>query len=394
MKENKNNIFDYLEWRGDLSIANDPLNYIDFCIFSQLSMIDFALIVSPLAEKEVITIEEASSKYFAKDSDKALKLGLIVSNRIISLLIEAAKAKRFKDILLADYVSEVSIENDDQFSALTLKVDSNTYCISFSATDDTIIGWKENFDMIYKAPISGQVKATKYVSEVMSKYKDANFYICGHSKGGNFAIYSALTVKEADYKRIIKVYNFDGPGISRELLNKINNSSRNIKLLTILPQASTIGRMFIHNEEIKIINSSQLGLYQHDVFSWTIIGKDFITEEEATTNSKIVIERVNLVLEEMSAEEKEKFVQNTYKILEYTNVKDLLSLSTHKAKLIEGYFKLSKKDRAYVYNPVKKLLANNDVRIIVFDSLRAFFPANKDNDKAFKEASKIKAEKE
>jgi len=390
MKDSETNIFDYLKWRGDLKLKNAPLDRIDFGILAQLSLIDLKGIVPSSDDGIAISIHDAYKKYFAKDSLKTTKIGLIIPSSILALLVEVGHSKRFRDILMSDYICEINIKKEEQFSALTYKISDNCYCISFSGTDDSIIGWKENFNMIYKSPVPAQLKATDYVTKIMTKYKNANFYLCGHSKGGNLAIYSSLTVQDEFYERIIKVLNFDGPGLSEELLNKIQNHNYQDKILTILPQSSTVGRLFEHKEEIVIIRSVQFGLYQHDMLSWQVMGKDFIYEKQATKNSKLVIDRINLILKDMTMEEKQKLVDNLYVILDYTEAKDLITLSMRKKKLLEGYFKLPKEERKYVYGPLRKLFADTNVQKIILSSIRAFYQVNKDDAKTTKQVLKIK----
>ena len=40
------NILDYLDWRGDLTLAQDPFNEVDNLILAELSFVDFGGIVA------------------------------------------------------------------------------------------------------------------------------------------------------------------------------------------------------------------------------------------------------------------------------------------------------------------------------------------------------------
>lgn len=392
MKESNNNIFDYLIWRGDVELTNKNINIIDLGMFSQLSLVDLDDVAPSVDDDNELSIEEISNEYFKKDNNRSYDLGLIVPNTILSMLYKMSLCDRFKNIIISNYVNDISIEKEEQFSALTIKIDDNTYCISFSGTDDTIIGWKENLNMLFPKPVAAQVKAKEYVEKMMRKY-NGNFYICGHSKGGNLSLYSSLMIDDNLKNRIIKVYSFDGPGLNSDLSDKLEKDIIYDKITTVIPQSSTIGRLFEHREKTLIVRSFQVGFYQHDIFSWSLKGKDFIYEKELTEESRLVDAKVKEIISGMTDIEKEKFVGNLYTILSQTEAFDLVELTEKKKKIIEGYFKLPKEERRYVYDPLKKLIADRKVQYILFSSIRAFTSANKVNMEASKEIQDLINEK-
>ena len=54
------NVFDYLEWRGDLSFEQAPLNEVDNLIFCLLSYVDLDGIVPADAQKGSVTVRAAA----------------------------------------------------------------------------------------------------------------------------------------------------------------------------------------------------------------------------------------------------------------------------------------------------------------------------------------------
>lgn len=70
-------------------------------------------------------------------------------------------------------------------------------------------------------PTYTQSVAYDYLKKNILK-SDKNIYLCGHSKGGNLSISSALLCDKTLLKKIVKIYNFDGPGV----LSKEFNSER------------------------------------------------------------------------------------------------------------------------------------------------------------------------
>lgn len=363
------NMLDYVAWRGDLSFSKSSLNKIDMLIMSQLVMIDLDNIVS--SNNETITIEEAAHKYFAPDSGKKMEIGLIIPKTILELFKVVSTTKRFKKIELSNYVNIVDENKEEQMSAMVYKIDDNNICVAYSGTDDTIIGWKENINMMFKSPIPAQISALKYLEKVAEEFK-GNIAICGHSKGGNLSLYTTTYINDEIQRRIIKAYNFDGPGfcevidIKEELLNKMK------KVITIIPQGSIVGRLFEHKEKNIIVKSTQNGFYQHDAFSWEIIGKDFVKEEEITKDSENIDKKIKSIIKEMNEEERINFSDNLYKILSAGDSKNLLEVNKRKMMVVEAFWKLSKEEKKSITGPIRLLLKDKYFRKIVFASIRSF----------------------
>ena len=57
-------------------------------------------------------------------------------------------------------------EWETQFSAITFILDDGTLFLAFRGTDETIIGWKEDFNMAFLSPVPGQEYSVKYVNMV------------------------------------------------------------------------------------------------------------------------------------------------------------------------------------------------------------------------------------
>ena len=101
-----------------------------------------------------------------------------------------------------------------QFCALTVKINEKLSCISFSGTDDTIIGWKENFNLVCMENIPAQLEAVKYVEMIGQEVEE--LIVCGHSKGGNLTIYSTYEVNDETFSKIKKAYSIDGHGLTHK----------------------------------------------------------------------------------------------------------------------------------------------------------------------------------
>lgn len=336
-------ILDYMEWRDDLTLKQVKPGIIDYFILSLITIIDFRNVID---NNTKITLEGLCKLYF-DNNPNIEKLGLIIPNQIIKLVKMVGSSIRFKDVEVENYICDISIEEEKQFSAMTFILPNEIF-VGFSGTDDTIIGWKENLDMLYKEFIPAQVDAINYLNEI----KTENKIKCGgHSKGGNLALVSSIYTK----KTIEKVYCFDSPGVNKKIYE--SEEYRNIlsKVVTILPDTSVIGRMFNIPEEVKIVKSNQNGVYQHDPFSWEINKNDFVYLDKPNIESIEIQNKVKEIIDEMSLEEKKGFSNSVYKILKGTNNYALLDLEGKVLTLIKGYFQLPKEDKAYLVKPYHKL---------------------------------------
>ncbi len=381
---NKNsNIFDYLIWRGDLGFNESKINEIDIAILTQIALLDLKEIVPSVDENNSISLYDAYEAFHKEGRDKK-KIGLIIPNTIIRAFNKIHKTHRFKHIEAMHYLEDISLEDEMQISATTFKISENEYVICFSGTDDTIIGWKENFNMMYKFPVAAQVCACDYVNKVVKMHNDAKFYISGHSKGGNMALYSTYTCEADVFKRIINTYNYDGPGLStkdEDFFNEI----RTKKILSIVPQSSVVGVLFDHKEKITYVKSIQDGAYQHDVFSWLVKGCDFVYEKDLTKEGRAIRDRTKEVMSEMSDLEKEKFSNNLYLLLSAGNSYNLIDANEKKKYVWDAYFKMPKEEKKYIINPLRKLLKDRDVQKTVFNTLRGMIIYTKNTSKIEKE---------
>lgn len=71
------NILDYLEWRGDLTLAVSPFNEVDALLLAELSFINFEGIVPPPEIGRGVRLREAAERYFAHNAGKVIDMGVL-----------------------------------------------------------------------------------------------------------------------------------------------------------------------------------------------------------------------------------------------------------------------------------------------------------------------------
>lgn len=341
------NILDYVHWRGDLSFNQSHFNEIDNLILSEICYIDFKTSVSKFLSSELITLKEASEKVFEVVPKDEMVLGLIVPNSIVTLCDECKDSKRFGSIYVSNYINQISQAKSCQFSAMCFHLSNDLIYIAFRGTDDTLIGWNENLDMLCRFPVLAQAKAAKYIDKIASLFPEAKFIIGGHSKGGNLATYGAIYCDDNIKNRIIKVYNNDGPGfISKNIDEKRFNLIKD-KIIRIIPKSSVVGLLFdpFKGKDI-IVDSTTKGVWQHDGFSWMIDVKKFIKVDEITKNAKQLDEAITKMLEKLDESQRKELAIEVYQFIIEMNKNTLTEVqkdSFHVFKYLKAISSKNKK---------------------------------------------------
>lgn len=316
------NIFDYLQWRGDLTVRQAPVNVIDSLIFSTLAYVDFELTGLDISGDAGVTIEEAWAHFQKLNGDKKINTGRLIPLAVIDMFEELSGCERFRNMKLSNYSNQIDEADAKQFSAITIELDEHSFYIAFRGTDDTIIGWKESFSMSFRAPIPSQLQAVEYLNKIAS-LKKGSIRIGGHSKGGNLAVYAAAFTRPIIRRRIKEVHSFDGPGFTREIMEEPGYQAVNKKVRSIIPQSSVIGMLLEHDDDYEVVVSNQIGIFQHDMFSWQLRGKDFVYVDDVSAASYKIDRTLRNSILAMDNEDKEKFVEALFYAFQESGAKSL-----------------------------------------------------------------------
>ena len=302
-------MFDYLKWRGDIPFSQMPLNPVDGLILSTLSYIGFENIVSEEAQP-VITLSKAAEAFLSLPDH---------SNRIrirtdLDLLKAAVQAPRFQEVGMVFYRDELIPEEESQFAAMTFLLGDGSAFLAFRGTDNTLIGWKEDFNMSFQQTIPAQRKAVQYTHDVAIALPYP-LWLGGHSKGGNLAVFAAAKADPIIQKRILRVFNNDGPGFTEYLMGDPGYRAMVPKIQTYIPESSVIGMLLEHQEPYTVVKSRQVSIMQHEPSSWEVLGAGFITTEEVTENSQLLNQTIKTWLAGMSKEDRNAFVDTVFDLL-------------------------------------------------------------------------------
>ena len=303
------NIFDYLKWR-DIEIQKVEFNEVDNLILSRLAYFPFDGLIK---DDEKITIKECFFRYQTIGTS-----GRILQKEDIDLFPMLANSKRFGQLYITKFINKIDIEQEKQFSAITIVLPDDTIYVAYRGTDTTIIGWKEDLYMSFCDLVPSQVDAVSYLEYISKKFKKL-IRVGGHSKGGNLAVYASAFSSKKIQDKIINIYNNDGPGFQERVIE--SEGYRNIisKVHTYIPQTSIIGRLLNHKEKTTILKSTQTGIMQHDLYSWQVLGDKFI-EAELTTSSELIDQTITKWLVEVDSNQRKRFIDALFEILNSTKV--------------------------------------------------------------------------
>ena len=321
---NKSNILDTLLWLGSISKNAIHFYEVDMLIITILEYQKLETIPKEMFGKPV---KELLSYACPLPEDKVM--GFEVNQ--VKLWKRVSASERYKDLKLLSAVGE-KIEDDkgaEQYAA-SLFQEGSEYYLVYRGTDESLTGWKEDFNMAICEEIPSEKRALESLEKVTENID--GIHILGHSKGGTLALYAALKAKEEVFNKIKDIYIFDAPGlpdsmIEKERWEKIQGITR-----SYIPSSSIIGMLFNTTENSVVVKSSSLGLLQHDAFTWLLSGGKFITQPDITYRSHKIDSTVKNFLKMLDKNERETLVEVLYKILKATEEENVWLMPEAAAK--------------------------------------------------------------
>ena len=325
------NIFDYLNWRGDVPFPADPFNEVDNLILANLSYTDLEDIVP--SDGTVIPLSVIRDLYFETHDKEALKKNPSFLAKPPLLMDEMLSGPRFRDLTACCYINNVNDDKRFQISAVTFLVGDGTIYVAFRGTDNSLTGWKEDFDLSYITETPGQKLAVQYLEKIASVLPYP-IRVGGHSKGGNFAVYASSFCDPVVQDRIIIVYSDDGPGFLEDVTRSAGYLRILPKVTSIIPDTSIIGLLLSSLSKHHVVKSTASGIMQHDGFSWCINRNQFVPAELSETG-KIMNRTLDSWISRLDDDTRRSFTDTVFTILEATGKDTVSEISHEKMKSME-----------------------------------------------------------
>lgn len=302
-------LLDYLTWRGDLSFAERAFNDVDNLVFCALSYLDLRGLVP--ADGHSVTVAQAAARQAATDRDVSDPGRLTVVPP--SLLQDLAASTRFAGVKLSWFVDEFDPHQGMQFSAVTAQLPDGSRFVAFRGTDNTLLGWRENFTMAFET-MPSQLAAANYLADRLAQAPSA-VRVGGHSKGGNLALFAALAQTPSEQDRLTAIYSNDGPGLAPQVLDEQALARLADRVVKIIPADSVVGMLFDEDPSHLVVTSSAEGLLQHDLMTWQVQGTGFVPAPGLTPLAQVVDQALRRFLRGMDGQERRQLTDALFSSL-------------------------------------------------------------------------------
>ncbi len=317
-------IFDYLDHVTYDSIYDRPFRELDVLALTELTYLPFDRIV-PQGDTTNIEVRLSDATELVDRTTD-----FIVTDQHLQLVDSLATSKRFKNIKLLNYVDEYDIDVQKQFAAMTYRLTMDVYLVIFRGTDDTLIGWKEDFHMTYMDHIPAQRRAASYLQHVMKEFPKGRFMVAGHSKGGNLAAYACSYLPDQLFKQVDTIFCYDAPGLNKSII-KTEGYQRIAHLIhRFVPQGSIVGMMLEVPEPATIVKSRAFGGFaQHDAFTWMVEKDGFVTLDQTSPDSQQMDQTLKQWVQEVPDSQLKKFFDTFFGLFldaGITSINDLMNL--------------------------------------------------------------------
>ena len=329
------NIMDYISWRGDLSFEQSQFNEVDNLILACFSYVNLDGI-SAVTKQKGIGLKKLTKEFMKLHTMKELEADKSFIRLAPFMMMEMAKSVRFGKCVVRTYVNDSVTEAEQQFAAMEIVLEDGTSYVSFRGTDDTIIGWKEDFNLS-TGVVPAQKRAIEYLQKI-SEHTDGMLRVGGHSKGGNLAIYGSVMCKSA-HEKILEIYSNDGPGFSREFQELPEMKEMMPKIVRIIPEYSIIGTLLEHEKEPVIVASSSKGLLQHDAFSWEVQGPALVRRDSLNKTALRFIEILHKWIDGMDTEQKRLLIEDLFATLQASGYENLSEVQSGGLKSLAAMVK-------------------------------------------------------
>lgn len=328
----KGTVLDYIKKYGRYSFREMPMTDVDSLALCQLSYLKFdGMVPGPGEERPAVMLKDLKShsgyeNLFAdvrfEEENRALMEGMLAG-------------KRFRNLQLNFYINVVEKQWETQFSAVTCILDDGTVYVAFRGTDETIVGWKEDFNMAFLSPVPGQEYSVRYLNRVASGFRGP-FCVGGHSKGGNLAVYSAMNCRPEIQERIVKIFSMDGPGFRPEVMEDCNYGMVADRVVKILPHSSLVGMLFESDMHFHVVESKTFGLMQHDPYTWRVEGDHLKRVNNLYEPGRRMIDRLNRWMLSRDPKLMKVYVDTIFEVISASEADNLIDLAAEWRRSMSG----------------------------------------------------------
>lgn len=263
------NLLDYVKSVSQSPFSSLPLTDLDFALFNELgylSLIDY--FQKDMKQEVSVTISDCLPIF--QRTKPNLHFTFLNTKERIELFEAVLNSKRYQQVTISSYVNDIDTEFERQFAAMVFSIpEENCHQVVFRGTDDSLIGWKEDFKLTYMREIPAHRAAILYLKNILPGLS-GRVIVSGHSKGGNLAIYAAAHLPKSLREKIDLLYMFDAPGFRQNFLQTQGYLAIREKIISIKPFESVVGVMLESDCKEQIVASKDKGMAQHLMMNWAV----------------------------------------------------------------------------------------------------------------------------
>lgn len=318
-------ILDYLKEYGDYSLDEKPFNDVDSLVISQLSYLKFdGIVPGPEEDRAPVSLSQiaAHADYDRLYADERYR------RDNTALFTGILSGRRFGEMRLWNYVNLIAPEQESQFSAVVCGFPGGFSYVVFRGTDENIVGWKEDLNLAFSEPVPGQLHSVPYLEQA-ARTIAGGFYVGGHSKGGNLAVYASMHCDVSVRERIERIYDHDGPGFRPEV--RAQGAYREIegRIHKTVPRSSLVGMLLYTDGDYRVVESKTLGLAQHNPYTWLVKDGEFRMADTIRPGRKFVDQTLNEWILSLDQTQMHLFVDTLYKVVQASETENLIDFTAH-----------------------------------------------------------------
>ena len=346
-----------------------------------------------------------------------------------NLLLAVASSPRYRGMRVGEVLerfdeSNIDDSREQQFAAVTFDltdcVGSSCFVVAFRGTDNTLVGWKEDFNMAFQCPIPAQESAAEYllsisrrvckdscksggIQKIFSNITDyfANLFnkknnnknsdldnsdnknsdldkrnledssdcdlsdnpkifVVGHSKGGNMAAYAAMRLDAQDRSlgnHISKIYSMDGPSFGSDVVDPKVFSRVVSRIEKVVPQSAFIGLIMDTGVPYKVTTADSIGLMQHFGMYWQVKDGDFDYCNCVTPRALAVSKAANEWMMNLPFEERKRRIDSVYSIFSSLGYSTFDEMSSHWSEVVPKLLKIAMHMDSKTYELIRSVMS-------------------------------------
>ena len=282
-------IVEYLEEQREPFDAV-PLNDVDSLVLSTISYFSFEKgAIGRTVPTDLMPLPVAICGISHADLFGEIWLSHMGGDEFLSALLASP---RYADLKMGYYANDVSNHFEKQFAAITFFFPDGSAYVAYRGTDNSLAGWKEDFNLTFMEEVPSQMSARTYLEDIADT-EPTHLYVGGHSKGGNLAEYAVLTCREQTFEKVERIFSHDGPGFALTPTPRIDSIAYKAKLSKTVPESSVFGMLMESRTDYRVVRASGMLFAQHASTHWVVEGDDFVTLDEISPDAAIFSATMN-----------------------------------------------------------------------------------------------------